>query len=115
MDRVSLKGMTFYAHVGHTEDERRVGTHIEVDVDLFLDLAAAAKGDDIRKTVNYAAVHAAVQEAVQSRPFHLLETLAAEAAARAKAFGAKRVVVRVRKERPPITGHVACAEVEVKR
>jgi dihydroneopterin aldolase len=116
MDRISLKSMRVFTHVGCTVEERRVGQHLEVDLDFLLDLRDV--GDRIDASVDYAKAHAAVKQAVEGHEAFLIETIAERAASAVLALGtgARRVVVRVRKPAPPIPGgHAEFAEVEIER
>ncbi|MGQ0534931.1 MAG: dihydroneopterin aldolase [Methanobacteriota archaeon] len=115
MDRLRLTNMSFYARVGHLPEERALGAHIEVDVELSTDLSKAGTSDRIADAVDYAAVHRAVAEVVAAKEYHLLEGLATAIAERMKAFRPHLVTVRVRKPRPPLPGNIAAAEVEIVR
>jgi len=114
MDRISLRTMRVFTHVGCTAEERRVGQHLEMDFDAYLDLADA--DDRIGATLDYAAAYRAIRDAVENREAHLIETIAERAAEAVLAMGAQEVVVRVRKPAPPIPGaHADWAEVEIRR
>ena len=52
-----------------------------IDLTLGLDTAAAAASDDLRDTVDYGSLVAAVKAAVERDPVDLIETLAARIAA----------------------------------
>ncbi|GEM_PF-6048333 len=114
MDRVSLRNMRVYTHVGCTHEERKVGQHLEMDFDAFLDVSQA--GDRIGATLDYAEAYRRIRAAVENHEANLLETIAERAAAALLALGAREVVVRVRKPAPPIPGaHADAAEVEIRR
>ncbi len=116
MDRILLKGLTFFTHAGCTAEERKVGQHLEFDVELHADLGAASREDDIRKSIDYAAVYRAVEGAVAQREQFLIEALAERAAEACRPFAPARVVVRVRKHAPPFPdGRAEYAEVEIVR
>jgi len=115
-DRIRLTNMRFYGHHGWHEEERRLGQHISIDVELAADLAAAGRADDLFKTIDYGPVYDTVKEIEGSGPFKLLEAMAERIAqALLERFPAEEVVVRVRKEHPPVGGLVDHAEVEVTR
>ena len=114
MDRISLHGMSFFAHHGVTGAEREVGHRFEVDVDLFTDLAGV--GDDIRKTIDYRDVYGQVAGVLQGESRQLIEALAEELAAVVLSNQlVERVTIRVKKEYPPIDGEIEAAEVEITR
>lgn len=112
MDALRLHGMRFFTRVGHTEAERDTGHHLEVDLELALDLRDAGRTDDMERTVDYVLLHEALGEALEGARFHLLEAAAHTAAnavveALREAGTAERVeevVVRVRKHHPPVPG-----------
>lgn len=76
MSAISLKGLSCRAKVGVPDWERRKRQKISLDLTLSLDLAAAAASDDLRDSVDYGAVEAAVRKAVEGGEFKLLERLA---------------------------------------
>ena len=116
MDRVTLKNLRIYTHVGCTAEERRVGQHLEVDIEFRMDLREAGTSDRIDASIDYATAATAVRDAVGGLEVNLLETVAERAAAALLAMGAPEVVVRVRKPSPPIPGaHADHAEVEILR
>jgi dihydroneopterin aldolase len=116
MDKILLKGMRFHAFVGATEAERQQAQTIEVDLELWLpSLRDAGQRDDLRATLDYGRAFEATRAVVEGQRANLLEHLAERIAEAVKPLGAKEVVVRVRKFRPPVDGMVEAAEVEVWR
>lgn len=116
MDRVTLRNLRLFTHIGCTAEERRVGQHLEIDIEFHLDLREAGTSDRIGASIDYAVAATKVREAVAGLEANLLETVAERAAAVLLDMGAPLVVVRVRKPSPPIPGaHADHAEVEVRR
>jgi dihydroneopterin aldolase len=116
MDRVRIKNLRIYTHVGCTAEERRVGQHLEVDLEFRLDLRDAGRSDRIGASIDYAKAAVLVRDAVTGAEAHLLETIAERAADALAVLGADEVTVRVRKPSPPIPGaHAEYAEVEISR
>ena len=116
MDAIRLRNLRFFTHVGCTAEERRVGQHLEMDVEFRLDLREAGKTDRIGASIDYAHAAARVRDAVQGHEANLLETIAERAAQALLAMGAETVVVKVRKPAPPMPGaHADHAEVEIRR
>jgi dihydroneopterin aldolase len=116
MDRVTLKNLRIYTHVGCTSEERRVGQHLEVDIEFRLDLRDAGKTDRISASIDYAHAAVLVREAVSGVEANLLEAVAQRAADALAPLGARTIIVRVRKPSPPIPGaHADHAEVEIVR
>lgn len=116
MDAIRLRNMRFFTHVGCTAEERRVGQHLEMDLEFRMDLRKAGESDRIDATIDYADAFARVRDAVERVEANLLETIAERAAAALLDMGVPEVVVRVRKPTPPIPGAYAeHAEVEIRR
>ena len=116
MDCIRLRNLRFFTHVGCTAEERRVGQHLEMDVEFHLDLREAGTTDRIGASIDYAMAAGKVRDAVQGHEANLLETIAERAAQALLTMGAETVVVRVRKPAPPMPGaHADHAEVEIRR
>lgn len=116
LDRIRLSGITLYGTHGVTPAEREVGRPFEIELELALDLSAAAESDDLTATVDYAAVCEVVREVHEAGPYHLLEALAGRIAKRILSeFAVSEVTVRARKPHPPVGSVVGAAEVEITR
>ena len=116
-DELSIRGIECYGHHGVFDHEKRDGQTFVVDLTLGIDTAPAAATDDLRDTVDYGSLVAAVKHAVEVDPVDLIETLA-EAIAR-EVLGANaavdEVTVRVRKPGVELGGPLAYAGVEIRR
>lgn len=75
-DRIALRGLRAHAHHGVYGFERERGQIFRVDAVLELDTSAAAAGDDLNRTVNYAELAKELYAVLTGPPVHLLETLA---------------------------------------
>lgn len=116
VDCLRLKNMIFFGHHGLSPEEKKVGQRIEVDVELYLDLAPVGRTDNLAQGVNYTRVYELVREIVEKKSFSLLEAVAENlAAAILASFPVAWVVIRVRKPSPPVGGIMAGAEVEIVR
>ena len=116
MDRITLRNMRVFTHVGCTAEERRVGQHLEMDLEFRLDLRKPGQSDRISESIDYAKAYAVAKEAAEAKEANLLETIAERVADALKAMAPAQVVVRVRKPAPPIPGgHADHAEVEIQR
>lgn len=114
VDRLSLVNLVFYAYHGLFAAEKELGQRFEVDIDLYGDFTACARGDDIDAAINYADVYALVREVVEAREFDLIETLAHTLADEIlSAHHVGSVIVRVRKPGAPIGGPMDYVECEV--
>jgi 7,8-dihydroneopterin aldolase/epimerase/oxygenase len=75
-DRITLTGLRVRGFHGVFDVERREGQDFVVDVELELDLAAAAAGDQVTDTVHYGELAQALAEVVAGEPVNLIERLA---------------------------------------
>ena len=102
-DRITLTGVRVRAHHGALDFERIEGQDFVIDVSVALDLAAAASGDDLGRTVHYGDLAQAVAAAVERDPVDLIETVAERVADIALAYPAvEEVEVTVHKPEAPI-------------
>ncbi len=116
-DRLRLINLAFHAYHGLLPEEERLGQRFEVDVELLLDLAAAARADEPQLTVDYTDALALVEQIVTQRRFGLVEALA-EALAEGihQRFSTlEGVIIRVRKPNPPVATTFDGLEVEIER
>ena len=108
--------MRFYGHHGVTKAQQTVGAWFSVDVELSVDLAAAAASDDLRTTVDYGLVAARIVEECTKERVNLLERLAGRLAGILLGeFPCTEVRVRVRKLTPPMEGLQGIPGVELVR
>ncbi len=75
-DELSVRGIECYGHHGVLDHEKRDGQTFVVDLTLGIDTTRAAGTDDLRDTVDYGSLVAAVKHAVEVDPVDLIETLA---------------------------------------
>ncbi len=80
MDRIFLTALAAETIIGIHEWERAVRQRVEIDLEMWVDLVAAAKSDAIEDTLNYKSVAKRVLAFVQESRFRLVEALAAEVA-----------------------------------
>lgn len=116
MDRVRLKGIVLFGHVGVHEAERDTGQKLEIDVELSADLEAAATADALADTLDYEKIYRTVEATVAAARCRLLETLARTLCRTLlDGFEVAEVTVRVRKPNVPFAGTLSAAEVEFTR
>lgn len=111
---IRLNGIRVFGRVGHTEEERIVGNHIEVDVELVLPIEPGSE-HDLAGTVDYREIHQRVEATVKDGDHPLLEGLASDLLDALEPLGWQTATVRVRKPQPPFEGVVDSAEVEMTR
>lgn len=107
-DILAIHNLVLSCRLGVFEWEREQPQEIRVDVELEIDAAAAAKQDDVRQTVDYAALVTAITELAQGRSFRLMETLAHAIAETVLRRGTTHAVqVRVKKQALAGIGYAA--------
>ena len=115
-DKLLLDDVRFYGRHGMTAAEHVVGAWFSVDVELAVDLTAAAVSDELTATVDYGAVARRIVDIGTRERVNLIERLAGLIAeALLREFPAERVRVRVRKLTPPLEGLVGTPGVELVR
>jgi dihydroneopterin aldolase len=116
-DRIELRGLRLTGRVGLLDLERAQDQPLEIDLDLWVDLAAAGASDHLADTVDYGAVCARVAATVGERPVDLLEHLTTRVADAVLALDARiaTVEVTVRKLRPPVPHDLATSGVHLVR
>ncbi|MEA4884767.1 MAG: dihydroneopterin aldolase [Clostridia bacterium] len=115
-DRITLKNLVFYAYHGAFAAEKELGQRFEVDVDMYRDLGACARVDDLDMAISYVDVYTLVKEIVEEREFSLIETLARTIADEViSGYALDEVTVRVRKPHAPIGGPMDYVECEMTR
>jgi dihydroneopterin aldolase len=76
LDRIELRGLRVFARHGVLDEERRDGQEFVIDAVVWLDTRAAAAGDDVSKTIDYAALANRLIRLAGEPPVRLIETLA---------------------------------------
>jgi dihydroneopterin aldolase len=90
------------------EEEKILGNHFEVDVDLTLPVP----GGSSLPFADYTQIHALVHEEMQRRAALLEEVIPLLHAALCETFpAAQRIRIAIRKMAPPMSGEVAYAQV----
>ena len=107
-DTLRIQDIAVSCRLGVLESEREQPQAIRIDVELSIDAAAAARQDDVRRTVDYAALVGTIMELAQGRSFRLMETLAdAIASTILEGYDTGAVKVRVKKQALPGIGYAA--------
>ena len=102
-DTIRITGIRGYGYHGVLDAERDLGQTFIVDIALRLDAAAAARGDDLSRTVDYGSVATAVHDRITGSAVALIETLAEQIAADCLAHEAVAAVeVTVHKPQAPV-------------
>jgi len=117
-DRIELRGLRFVGRHGALPEESKRAQPFEVDLDLYVDLAAAAAADDLALTVDYGVVCEAARSVLEGEHARLLETLADKVAAKVLGVAGEHALavdVVVRKLRPPLPYVMASAAAHLYR
>lgn len=115
-DEISLVGLTERGFHGVFDYERRTGQEFTVDVVVYTDVRAAACGDELDKTINYADVAEIAADHIVGPPVQLIETLAEQIAQDILAApGAAGVQVTVHKPKAPIAREFSDVSVKITR
>lgn len=75
MDCIQLTGIRCYGYTGYLPEEQVLGQWFEVDLTLWLDLAAAGESDNIADTFDYRHAIEVVKQLVKTSKFALVEKL----------------------------------------
>ncbi|WP_294159628.1 dihydroneopterin aldolase [uncultured Selenomonas sp.] len=117
LDKIALSGMKFYGYHGCLTEERETGQEFYVDVNLALSLRRAGKSDELKNTVNYAAVFEIVKSVVEGQSYHLIEAVAEHIAdlVLEEYPEVRTIEVTVHKPAAPLPGHFQDAAVTIRR
>lgn len=75
MDQIRISNLEIFCHHGVYKEENVLGQKFLVSVVLYADLSAAAKNDDLTKSVNYGEVCHFIKNEMESNTYKLIETL----------------------------------------
>lgn len=75
-DRISVRGIEAFGYHGVLPEEREQGQLFVVDLDVRVDVSAAAATDDLAQTIDYSVLAKEVVSLVQGDPHDLIETVA---------------------------------------
>ncbi len=114
--QVSIRAIQAQGRHGVGDDERSRRQPFEVDVAVSVDLSAAAAGDRLEDTVDYATLQILVTTRVRDDSFHLIESLAASIgrAILDRWPAVTEVEVAVRKPKASLPGPSGGAEVRLR-
>lgn len=116
-DTMFVTGLLIHAHHGVMKHETQVGQRFVIDIEMTLDLGAAARSDKLADTVSYAAVVGVATEVFTKQNYQLIEAAAGNVAdAVLKNFAKiETVKVTVRKPHAPIAAIFGDAGVSITR
>jgi dihydroneopterin aldolase len=103
-DRIFINGLSLHAYHGVMAYEAKVGQTFTIDLELEIDLSAAARSDKVVDTVSYDKVVDCASQAFRAQRFRLIEAAAGRVAdAVLAAFPrVNRIKVTIHKPHAPI-------------
>ena len=115
--RIHLKNMVFFGYHGARVEEATLGQRFLIDLVLWLDIAEAARTDDLNTTVDYAKVYALCRQIVEHDRVKLLETLANHIIDRVLETSPRvtKVEIVIRKPSVPVGGALDYVAIETSR
>lgn len=106
-DRIFVHGLSLHAYHGVMAHEAKVGQTFTLDLELAIDLSAAARSDKVVDTVSYDKVVDCATEAFRGQRFRLIEAAAGRVAdaVLAKFPAVAAVTVTIHKPHAPIAAN----------
>ncbi len=114
MDKLELCGLEVVCVIGDLPEERGREQRLLIDVALACDLTAVGESDDLRDTVDYAALAEAIRRKVRAARCRMIER-AAELAAQVSLENPRVSEVGVRVEKVGALPGLRSAAVEISR
>ncbi len=117
MDKIIIKDLEVYAHVGVFQEEKKLGQKFLISLEIETDFKNCLREDDLTKTINYGELCNLVYEEFKSYRFNLLEKASDEICKviLLKYEGVKSVEVKIKKPWAPIGLSLDFAGVITKR
>jgi dihydroneopterin aldolase len=113
MGKIGLSGIQVYGHIGVSEEERLIGRHFIIDIEVEYPLMKSGASDTLEDTLNYCSLLIIVHTQMK-RQFHLLEAAAHAMNAECLELHPElsRMKIRIQKLRPFLPGEVESSWVE---
>ena len=114
LDRILIRDLRLSCVVGVKPEERIAPREVVFQIELGLDLAEAARADNLEQTVSYSALAEEISKTVADSNFRLIESLAEEVAQVCLSF-AKVKEVRITLDKPGAIAAACSAAVVIVR
>ena len=107
MGLIEVNGIRVFAYHGCLQEEGRIGGHYEVDICAEADLSDSEASDKLTETIDYSRFTEIVREQMAIRA-NLIEHVARRIIDTLKAEWSANIQwkMKVKKEHPPVHGHV---------
>ncbi len=117
MDLIKITNLEVFCHHGVYKEENVLGQKFLVSMKLYADLAAAARADDLTKSVNYGKLCHFVKEEMEETTYKLIETLTGKIAEKVllKFPVIEKVRVEIKKPWAPILLPIETVSVVMER
>ena len=104
-DRIHVRGLRLWAHVGVLDFERSEGQWFELDLELGVDLSAAGYSDALGDTLDYSQLITALQQQARSLICQTLEHYSERILQRIEElYGPVPIRLELRKCQAPVPG-----------
>ncbi|MCP4632984.1 MAG: dihydroneopterin aldolase [candidate division Zixibacteria bacterium] len=116
MDRLILKNIRLYGHLGVTVEEREIGANYEIDIVISFDNRKASEGDDIGSAIDYTEIYEYVKNVFTGYSCKLIESSAENLAISILRdfIKVQEVTVKLRKK-PPFDAALDFVEIDITR
>jgi len=115
-DRILVRDLRLWAHVGVLEQERQLGQWFELDLELAVDLAAAGARDELAHSLDYSLAITALQQQARSLRCLTLEHFAERILSLLEElYGPVPMRLELRKCRAPVPGFTGTVAVRRSR
>ena len=115
-DRIVVRGLRLWAHVGVLEHEQHRGQWFEVDIELQCDLSAAGASDQLSDTCDYSLLIKALQQQASGLRCQTLEHWSERMLDRAEQlYGPLPIALELRKCAAPVAGFGGVVAVQRRR
>ncbi|MGC9503784.1 dihydroneopterin aldolase [Baaleninema sp.] len=116
MDCIQISNLRCYGYTGFLPEEQVLGQWWELDLTLWVDLAAAGKSDRIEDTLDYRGAIESIQNIIKTQKYALIERLAEVIAEELlNSDRLERVRVRLTKPAAPIPDFSGRITVDITR
>lgn len=116
-DRIFIKGLSLHAYHGVMAYEAKVGQTFTIDLELDLDLSAAARSDKVMDTVSYDKAVECASQVFCAQKFRLIEAAAGKVAGAilAKFPSVAAITVTIHKPHAPVAATFSDVGVTIMR